>query len=418
LKYILDNSDESSVTIANASSMSPPQLPDSTDAVHAGVPSARPDHGVAPAVVQTATYAFADTADLERFQRGSDPDLERQEYGRYGNPTVREVEHRIAALDGAEDALLFASGMAAVTTAILALVKAGDHIVLFRDVYRQTRTFVTSILERFGVEHSLVEPASIDGLRAALRPRTRVAITESPTNPYLRCIDLAAFAAACRAARVKSMVDATFATPFNARPLAHGVDLVLHSATKYLSGHNDVLGGSVAGGASLISLIRDLRGVLGGVADAHAAALIGRGIKTLALRVERQNATALSVARALSAHPAVSIVHYPWLSSHPDHGVAREQMRGGGGVVSFEVRGGRAAAGRVVDRCRLAILAPSLGGVETLIEQPAVMSFHELGDEELAAVGIAPGLIRLAVGIEETDAVVGDVLRALDTAPP
>jgi cystathionine gamma-synthase len=396
--------------------MNPPPLPDGTDAVHAGVPSARPDHSVAPAIVQTATYAFADTADLDRYQSGNDPDPERQEYGRYGNPTVREVERRIAALDGAEDALLFASGMAAITTAILTLVKAGDHIVLFRDVYRRTRQFVTDILGRFGVEHSLVEPASIDGLKAALRPRTRVAITESPTNPYLRCIDLSAFAAVCRAARVKSIVDATFATPFNARPLAHGVDVVIHSATKYLSGHNDVLGGSVAGGASLISLIRDLRGVLGGVADAHAASLIGRGIKTLALRVERQNATALAVARALEAHPAVSIVHYPRLESHPDHGIARAQMRGGGGVVSFEVRGGRAAATRVVDRCRLAIIAPSLGGVETLIEQPAVMSFHELCDEDLAAIGIAPGLIRLSVGIEETAAVVADVLRALDTA--
>jgi cystathionine gamma-synthase len=406
------------VTIDNSSTLSPLSLPDGTDAVHAGVPSARPDHSVAPATVQTATYAFADTADLERFQSGGDPEPERQEYGRYGNPTTREVERRIAALDGAEDALLFASGMAAVTTSILALVKAGDHVILFRDAYRRTRQFVANILGRFGVEHTLVEPTSIADLKAALRPRTRVAITESPTNPYLRCIDLSAFGAACRAARVKSIVDATFATPFNARPLAHGGDLVIHSATKYLGGHNDVLGGSIAGASSLISLLRDLRSVLGGVADPHAAALIGRGMKTLALRVERQNATALAVARVLEGHPAVTRAYYPGLSSHPDHAIAKEQMRGGGGVVSFEVRGGRAAAARVVDRCRLAIIAPSLGGVETLIEQPAVMSYHELGDEELTAIGIAPGLIRLAVGIEETEAVVGDLRRALDAEIP
>ncbi|MFS8071797.1 MAG: trans-sulfuration enzyme family protein, partial [Byssovorax sp.] len=290
------------------------KLPDSTDAVHAGTPRARPDHALAPAVVQTATYTFADSADLERFQSGEDADPERQEYGRYGNPTAREVEKRIAALDGAEDALLFASGMAAVTTSLLALVKAGDHVVLFRDAYRRTRQFVVGTLARFGVEHTLVEPGSLDGLTQAFRPRTRLAITESPTNPYLRCIDLEQFASICRAQRVKSIVDATFATPINVRPLSHGVDLVIHSATKYLGGHNDVLGGTVAGSAALISLLRDLRGVLGGVVDPHAAAMIGRGMKTLALRVARQNATALAVASALEGHPAVELaVRFGWL---------------------------------------------------------------------------------------------------------
>ncbi len=390
------------------------KLPDSTDAVHAGTPRARPDHALAPAVVQTATYTFADSADLERFQSGEDADPERQEYGRYGNPTAREVEKRIAALDGAEDALLFASGMAAVTTSLLALVKAGDHVVLFRDAYRRTRQFVVGTLARFGVEHTLVEPGSLEGLTQAFRPRTRLAITESPTNPYLRCIDLGQFAATCRAQRVRSIVDATFATPINVRPLSHGVDLVIHSATKYLGGHNDVLGGTVAGSAALISLLRDLRGVLGGVVDPHAAAMIGRGMKTLALRVARQNATALAAASALEGHPAVERVYYPLLASHPDHAVARAQLRGGGGVVSFVVKGGRAAARRVVDGFRIARIAPSLGGVETLVEQPALMSFHELDDAELAAIGIDAGLVRLAVGVEETDAVVGDALRALD----
>jgi cystathionine gamma-synthase len=393
------------------------RLPDGTDAVHAGVPRVRLERGVAPAIAQTATYTFADTADLERFQRGEDPDPERQEYGRYGNPTVREVERRVARLDGAEDALLFASGMAAITTAILALVKAGDHVVLFRDAYRRTRQFVTGTLARFGVEHTLVEPTSIDGLREALKPQTRLVITESPTNPYLRCVDLDALSAVCRGARVKSLVDATFATPLLARPLSHGVDLVIHSATKYLSGHNDVLGGTVSGPTSLISLVRDLRSVLGGVIDPHAAALIGRGMKTLALRVERQTETALAVARVLETHPEIARVHYPGLASHPDHEVAARQMRGGGGgVVSFEVKGGRARAAKLVDRCRLALIAPSLGGVETLIEQPAIMSYHELDEEQLAAIGIAPGLIRLAVGVEETEAVVADLLQALDEA--
>jgi cystathionine gamma-synthase len=388
-------------------------LPNATDAVHAGISKVRPEHTLAPAVAQTATFTFADTADLERYFAGDDPDGERQEYGRYGNPTAREVERRVAALDGAEDGLLFASGMAALTTAVLALVKSGDHVILFRDVYRRTRGFVAGTLSRFGVDHSLVDAGSLDGLAAAISTRTRLAITESPTNPYLRCTDLERFAAVCRAARIKSMVDATFATPFNCRPLAFGVDLVTHSATKYLAGHNDVLGGTITGSGTLVSLIRDLRGVLGGVCDPHAAALIGRGLKTLAVRIERQNTTALAVARALEEHPAVERVHYPGLISHPDHAIARAQMRGFGGVVSFVVRGGRAAASRTIDRFRLATLAPSLGGVETLVEQPAVMSHHELDDNELARIGIEPGLIRLAVGIEDTGEIIADALRAV-----
>jgi cystathionine gamma-synthase len=390
--------------------------PNGTAAVHAGTPRARPGHTLAPAIAQTATFSFRDTADLTRYFEGGDADPDRQEYGRYGNPTVIEVERRVAALDGAEDGLLFASGMAAITTSVLALVKAGDHVVLFRDGYRRTRQLAAGVLARLGVTHTLVEPASLTGLSEALGPRTRVALVEFPSNPYLRCLDLARFAEICRARRVKTIVDATFATPLNCTPQALGVDLTLHSATKYLGGHNDVLGGTVSGPRALVSLIRELRGVLGGVADPHAAALIGRGMKTLALRVERQNATALAVARALEGHPAVERVLYPLLPSHPDHAAAAAQLRGGGGVVSFVVRGGRAGASRAVDRFRLATIAPSLGGVETLVEQPAIMSYHELGDEELAAVGIDPGLIRLSVGVEETADVVADALLAVGDA--
>lgn len=389
-------------------------LPNSTEAVHAGVLRQRPSHTLAPAIAQTATYTFANTADLERYFAGGDVDPERQEYGRYGNPTVREVEQRIAALDRAEDALLFASGMAAVTTTAFALLKAGDHVILFRDVYRRTRQFVINVLSRLGVEHTLIDPGAFDQLEAAIRPRTRFALSESPTNPYLHCIDLSRFAEICKKARVKTVVDATFATPCNSDPIGRGIDLVVHSASKYLSGHNDVLGGAVSGSSALISLIRDMRSVLGSIMDPHAAALIGRGMKTLALRVERQNATGLAVARALEAHPAVERVFYPGLPSHPDHKVAAEQMRGFGGVVSFIVRGGREAASRVVDGARIAAIAPSFGGVETLIEQPCIMSFHELSDEQLAAIGISPALIRLSVGIEETEDVVRDIVGALD----
>jgi cystathionine gamma-synthase len=386
----------------------------STEAVHAGVPLHRPHHTLAPGIAQTATYTFTDSADLERYMRGQDSDIDREEYGRYGNPTVRELETRVAALEGADDALAFASGMAAITTSLFALTKAGDHVVLFSDCYRRTRQFVAQTLARFGVEHSMVAPGDLAALEAALRPNTRCVITESPTNPYLHCVDLEQVTAIVRRhGRIKTLVDSTFATPVNCRPLRFGIDLVVHSATKYLGGHNDVLGGIVAGPQHLISLLREARGVLGGVLDPHAAFLIARGLKTLNLRVERQNRTAHAMALELERHPRVKRVFYPALESHSSHAVARTQMRGYGGVVSFIVEGGRQGAATVVDGCRLAKIAASLGGVETLIEQPCLMSFSELSEEDLQRIGIDPALIRLSVGVEDPGDVLEDVLGAL-----
>ena len=389
----------------------------STDAVHAGIERARSHHTLTPSIAQTATYTFENTATLERYMRGEDPDPEREEYGRYGNPTVRELEPRVAALEGADDAVAFASGMAATSSALLALLKAGDHVVLFRDCYRRTRQLITQTLQRFGIDHSMVEPGDLAGMQAALRPNTRLVVTESPTNPLNFCVDLEKLSAIVKAkGRIRTLVDSTFATPVNSLPLSLGIDLVLHSATKYLSGHNDVLGGVVAGPSHLISLLRETRGVVGSVLDPHAAFLIMRGLKTLALRVERQNQSALALAKALEQHPKVECVHYPWLESHPSYATASAQMRGGGAVVSFVVRGGRAAASRVVDATRIPQIAASLGGVESLIEQPAIMSFFELSDDDLAKIGINPALIRLSVGIEETTDLVEDLLGALDRA--
>jgi cystathionine gamma-synthase len=389
----------------------------STDAVHAGIQRGRAHHTLTPSIAQTATYTFENTATLERYMRGEDPDPEREEYGRYGNPTVRELELRVAALEGAEDAVAFASGMAATSTALLALLKAGDHIVLFQDCYRRSRQLVTQTLQRFGIEHTLIEPGNLQAMEAAIKSNTRLVVTESPTNPLNFCVDLAKLSAIVKAkGRIRTLVDSTFATPVNSMPLALGIDLVVHSATKYLSGHNDVLGGVVAGPSHLISLLRETRGVVGSVLDPHAAFLIMRGLKTLALRVQRQNHSALELARALERHPKVERVHYPWLDSHPSFPVASSQMRGGGAVVSFVVRGGRAAASRVVDAARIPQLAASLGGVESLIEQPAIMSFFELTDDDLSKIGIDPALIRLSVGIEETTDLLEDLLRALDRA--
>lgn len=387
----------------------------STDSVHMGVPRLRPHNTLGPSIAQTATYTFQDTQALVQYMRGEDPDPEREEYGRYGNPTVRELEHRLARLEGAEDAVAFSCGMAAVSGTVLALVKAGEHVVLFSDCYRRTRQLVTKFLGNFGVEHTIVPSGDTAALKAALTPKTRLIVTEAPTNPYLYCVDLAEVARIAKAhGRARTLVDSTFATPVLTRPIAYGIDLVIHSATKYLSGHNDVLGGVLAGASHLISLVREVRGVLGGILDPHAAFLIARGMKTLSVRVERQSDTALSIARFLESHPAVARVYYPMLPSHASHDIARAQMRGGGGVVSFVVKGGNAAASRVVDGVRIPLIAPSLGGVETLIEQPALMSYFELGPSELARVGIDPALIRMAIGLEDARDLIDDLRMSLD----
>lgn len=385
----------------------------SSEAVHAGEPKKQAFHGVPTPIVQTATYTYENTDEIIAQTAGTHPEPERCEYGRYGNPTCRAVEKHLAALESTDDALLFSSGMAAITTSILALVKQGQHIVLFDDCYRMTREFVTGTLAQFGVSHTLVSAGDVGNLASALKPETRLVISESPTNPYLRCIDLEALVAQCKPKRgVKTMIDATFATPVNCRPATFGIDLVVHSATKYLGGHHDVLAGVLCGKEGLVSLVRDLRGVLGCVSDPHAAFLVSRGIKTLALRVGRQNETALAVAKWLEIRPEVERVYYPGIESHPDHAIAKKQMVGFGGVVSFVVKGGLLGAKRVVDKTDIARIGPSFGGTETLIEQPAVMSFYEMTTEQREAIGIKDGLIRLAVGIED----VGDLIASLERA--
>ncbi|MBX3248806.1 MAG: aminotransferase class I/II-fold pyridoxal phosphate-dependent enzyme [Myxococcales bacterium] len=382
-----------------------------TLAVHGGEPRRYDFDALAAPIVQTATYTFRDTAELVAFFEGRTS--REEEYGRYGNPSVRLVEQKVAALEGAEDGIAFASGMAAVTTAILALVKSGSHVVLFSDCYRRTRQFVTTFLDRFGVSSTLVPPADLDALEAALRPETKLVVSEAPTNPYQTVPDLPRLARICRERRIKTLIDSTFATPVNLRPIEHGIDLVVHSATKYLGGHNDVLGGVLVGKQGLVSIVRDLRHVLGGVLDPHAAYLIHRGIKSLAVRVRQQNASALAMAQTLEGHPRVRRVWYPGLASHPNHEVARELMTGFGGVVTFELDASLEETSAFIDACEIPRIAPSLGGVESLIEQPALMSYFELTTEQRQAVGISDSLVRYAVGIEDADELIADLLRAL-----
>jgi cystathionine gamma-synthase len=380
--------------------------------VHAGEPRPKPGHALATPIMQTATYTFASTQELRDHFDGK---IERVEYGRYGNPTQRIAEAKLAALDGAEDCLLFASGMAAVTTTLFAMLSRGTHVVVTDDSYRRTRQFLNQTLHRYGIEVSTVPSGDYAALEDAIRPTTRALVSESPTNPYNRVLDLDRFAGIGRQHRVKTVIDATFATPYNQRPLEFGVDVVIHSATKFLGGHNDLLAGAVLGSRELVEGVRALQAVTGAVVDPFAAYLLVRGLKTFALRLERQNANAQALAEFLAAHPKVVAVHYPGLPSHPEHDIARKQMRGFGGVVSFEVDGDLEAAARVVDGCQIPHIATSLGGVESLIEQPAVMSFYELTTAERLQIGIKDNLIRYAVGIEDVDDLLADLAQALET---
>jgi cystathionine gamma-synthase len=392
----------------------------STRAVHGGERRAKAFNSLTEPVVQTATYTFRNTQDLidfmERKTWGDGDD--REEYGRYGNPTVAAVERKLAALDGGDDAVLYASGMNAVTSVLLTILPAGAHIVMTDDCYRRTRQFCLTFLKRFGIETTVVPMGDYAAMEAAIIPKkTRIIISESPTNPYLRVADLERVADLGKRYKVLTFIDSTFATPINQRPLEWGIDLVMHSATKYLSGHNDILAGVVIGRGDRIKALRDSRGVLGGVADPHAAYLLDRGIKTLGVRMGQQNANAFAVAQYLESHPAIDRVWYPGLPSHPDHAVAADQMVGFGGVVTFEVKGDLKITSDFIDRLHIPFIAPSLGGVESLIEQPALMSYYEKTTEERLELGMKDNLVRFAVGIEDTDDLLNDLEQALAAVP-
>jgi cystathionine gamma-synthase len=304
--------------------------------------------------------------------------------------------------------------MSAATTLFLALCERGDHVVVTNDCYRRTRQFLQQTLSKLDVAVTVIEPADTIQLKDAIQENTRLFFTESPTNPYLRVIDVPEAVRVAHERGVKVVVDGTFATPINHRPLGDGADLVIHSATKYLGGHNDLIAGTVSGSAEEVKPIRDLCGVLGGVLDPHAAYLLARGLKTLGLRMERHNANGLAVARHLEGHPKVRRLWYPGLPSHPDHAVATRLMTGFAGVVTFEIEGDLDAAIRFTDACQLPYIAPSLGGVESLVEMPVLMSYWDYPPAERQAYGITDSLIRLACGIEDADDLIADLDQALE----
>lgn len=385
----------------------------STLTVHAGEEKRKPYGALTTPIVQSSTYTFEDTAEILAFMQrkeAGDSDL-RDEYGRYSNPTQSAVERKLAALEGGEKALLFASGMSAITTTLLTLLSGGDHMVATDDCYRRTRQFVGDLLPRWGVETTFVPIDDADALSAAIRPNTRVFLTETPTNPYLRVMDLSHVTEIARRHKITTIVDSTFATPINLRPLEHGLDIVIHSATKYLGGHNDLLAGVVIGSRETLEPIEETRGVLGGVSTPHNAYLLLRGLKTLEIRVRRQNENGQRVAEFLEGHPAVERVYYPGLPSHPDYEIARRQMNGFGGVVSFEIDGGKERTSRFIDQLELPYIGPTLGGVESIAQQQAI--FISLDPEERRKMGIADNLVRYALGVEDADDLIADLDQAL-----
>lgn len=388
-----------------------------TAAVHAGERGGRPRvaDALTTPIVQTSTYHFRNTAQLIDYNEGR---FQSFEYGRYGNPTAQACEDKIKALEGAEDCLVSASGMNAVTSMLLSLVPAGGHIVTTSDCYWRTRQFMQNFLPKMNIGVTVIKPNDLVALQAAIDAHNvSLFFSESPTNPYLRCVDIPAISRICRANNVKVCIDSTFATPMNQQALALGADLVLHSATKYLAGHNDVLAGALCGRTELVEEVRKFHHIMGGVVDAHAAYLLLRGMKTLGLRVERHNKSALEIAKRLEAHPKIDRVWYPGLPSHPDYAIAARQMSGFGGVVSFEVRGGLNECISFIDNVKLPYIAPSLGGVESLIEMPAVQSYWGFGPEKRAEIGIKENLIRFSIGIEDVEDVWSDLVQALEHVP-
>jgi cystathionine beta-lyase/cystathionine gamma-synthase len=378
-----------------------------TEAVRAGTDPHRKNGPLATPIYQTSTFEVTDS---DQQVRVSSTDMF---YTRYGNPTHTVAEKAIAELEGADAALLFASGMGAITTSILALLKSGDHIVAQRDIYGGATKFLSQWLPKLGIETTFVDTTEYDQHARAVQPNTKLLYLESPTNPLLRVVDLRKATALAQRHKLITFIDSTFATPINQRPADFGVDLVMHSGTKYFAGHSDLICGIVAGRQDLIRKIHETRTTLGGVMDPHAAWLLLRGIKTLAVRVQRQNDNALRIAQFLAQHAKVRTVNYPFVEGHPQRALAMEQMRGAGGVLSFEVEGTGEDAKRLSEALRLFTLAPSLGGVDSLVTIPVLTSHGMISPEQRQKMGVTDQLVRISVGIENVDDLIADLEQAL-----
>jgi cystathionine beta-lyase/cystathionine gamma-synthase len=380
-----------------------------TSAVHGASDLKKKNAPVSPPIYQTSTFEVTDN---EEQQRVTSTD---RYYTRWGNPTITAAEEMLAALEGTEAARVFASGMGAITSTVLALLKTGDHIVAQRDIYGGVTKFFSEWLPKVAIETTFVDTTNYEQYERAIRPNTRMIYVESPSNPALRVLDFAKIAALAKKHNLISMIDSTFGTPVNQHPAEYGFDLVMHSGTKYLSGHADLTCGVVCGRQELMQELWETRTTLGNCMDPHAAWLLIRGLKTLAVRVQRQNENAQRVAEFLERHAKVRHVHYPFLKSHPQHAIARQQMTGGGGMVTFEVEGTGEDARRVSEAMRLFTLATSLGSVESLVSIPVLTSHAMISAEQREEMGVTEQMIRLSVGIENVEELVADLDHALET---
>jgi methionine-gamma-lyase len=382
---------------------------DATLAIHVGQDKFHKGASVGVEIARTANFTFASTEEMKRWAEGRSPAYI---YTRYGNPTLTIAEKKIAALEGAEDAVVTASGMAAISNALLSVLKAGDEVIATRQLYGGTYRMMRDVFPRMGIMVRHVE-VDLAGIERLVNPRTKALYIETPTNPTLRLVDLHKAVAFAKEWDLISLIDNTFASPVLQKPIEMGFDLVLHSATKYLAGHSDVIAGAAAGREALIKEIRHMIIYLGGAMDPEAAFLLIRGMKTLEVRVWRQCATALTLAKYLEKHPKVARVHYPGLASHPDHRLAKRQMRGFGAMLAFDLKGGLTAARRFCDRARIFLMAASLGGAESLAVLPIYTSHYNMSLAELRAASVEPGTVRVSVGLEDAEDLIEDLRQAL-----
>jgi len=386
-------------------------LKQATRLIHAGEGV---DSGATPSlttpIYETSTFVFDSVADVEKYQQGK---LNGYLYSRYENPTVVSVEQKLAAVDNAEVSLLFSSGMAAISTALITLLKSGDEILCCSAIYGGTFHIIEDLLPKLGISHRFISIDELTNVGSVIGPQTKIVWFESPINPTLRCIDVRAVAAACNKAGVLVAMDNTFASPVNQPVLSMGIDLSMQSCTKYLNGHSDVTGGVLSGSATVMAPIAKMRRLLGGVMDPLPAFALGRGLKTMTLRVAQHNANALTVAQFLEGHPGIERVYYPGLASHPDHGIAKSQMCGFGGVVTIDVKGGKDGAFRVFDKLNVIKRAASLGGVESICSLPILTSQYGLTDDELVKAGVSKGMIRISIGLEDAADLIDDLDQAL-----
>ncbi|KQL43656.1 methionine gamma-lyase [Brevibacillus choshinensis] len=391
--------------------MSNPAWGMNTRMIHSALNLDSQSGAISQSVIPAVAYAFPDVETAAAVVSGEKPGIY---YGRYGNPTVRILEQKIAEMEGGEDSVGLSSGMAAISSALLAVLQQGDHVVVTKDVYGGTYSFLTSLAPRFGISFDFVDCTNLHAIKAAIQPNTKAIYIETPSNPRLTVLDIQAISKISQAYSIPLIVDNTFMSPCLQNPLLLGADLVVHSATKYLNGHGDVLAGFVVGNKTYTQFIRKkIAGDLGQNLNAWEAYLILRGLKTMGLRVQQHCNSAQLVAEYLESHPAIENVFYPGLQSHPQHLLAKEQMRGMGGIVSFEVAGGIEEGKRFINKLKLAMISFSLGDPETLVQHPATMTHAAILPEERLKFGITDGLIRLSVGLEDPQDIIADLKQAL-----